>query len=95
MLIALSRVLHRAEMYTRHAVKLEPLSVRERMSDVLARVNDAPEEFVPFVSLFNVREGRLGVIVTFLALMELIRERLIDLVQSEAFAPIYLRAAVN
>ena len=42
---------------------------------MLARVNDAPEEFVPFVSLFNVREGRLGVIVTFLALMELIRER--------------------
>jgi segregation and condensation protein A len=94
-LIALSRVLHRAEMYHRHEVKLEPLSVRERMSDVLARVNDAPEEFVPFVSLFNVREGRLGVIVTFLALMELIREGLIDLVQNEAFAPIYLRAAVN
>jgi segregation and condensation protein A len=94
-LIALSRVLHRAEMYTRHAVKFEPLSVRERMSDVLARVNDAPEEFVPFVSLFNVQEGRLGVIVTFLALMELVRERLIDLVQNEAFAPIYLRAAAN
>jgi len=94
-LVALSRVLHRAEMFQRHAVTLEPLSVRERMSDVLARVNDAPEEFVPFVSLFNVREGRLGVIVTFLALMELIREGLIDLVQSEVFAPIYLRAAVN
>jgi segregation and condensation protein A len=76
-------------------VKFEPLSVRERMSDVLARVNDAPEEFVPFVSLFNVQEGRLGVIVTFLALMELVRERLIDLVQNEAFAPIYLRAAAN
>jgi segregation and condensation protein A len=94
-LIALSRVLHRAEMFQRHAVKLEPLSVRERMSDVLSRVNDAPEEFVPFVSLFNVREGRLGVIVTFLALMELIREGLVDLVQNAAFAPIYIRAASN
>ncbi len=94
-MIALSRVLHRAEMFHRHEVKLEPLSVRERMSDVLARVNDAPEEFVPFVGLFNVREGRLGVIVTFLALMELIREGLIDLVQNAAFAPIYLRAAIN
>jgi segregation and condensation protein A len=94
-LIALSRVLQRAEMFQRHAVKLEPLSVRERMSDVLSRVNDAPEEFVPFVSLFNVREGRLGVIVTFLAMMELIREGLIDLVQNEAFAPIYVRAASN
>ena len=94
-LIALSRVLHRAEMFQHHGVKLEPLSVRERMSDVLSRVNDAPEEFVPFVSLFNVREGRLGVIVTFLALMELIREGLVDLVQSAAFAPIYIRAASN
>jgi segregation and condensation protein A len=94
-LVALSRVLHRAEMYERHAVRLEPLSVRERMTDVLARLNDAPEEFVPFVSLFNFREGRLGVIVTFLALMELVREGLVDLVQSGVFAPIYLRAAVN
>ncbi len=92
-LVALSRVLQRAEMFQRHPVKLEPLSVRERMSDILSRVNDAPEEFVPFVSLFNVREGRLGVIVSFLALMELIREGLIDLVQHEAFAPIYVRAA--
>jgi segregation and condensation protein A len=92
-LIALARVLHRAEMFQHHAVKLEPLSVRERMSDVLTRVNDAPEEFVPFVSLFSVHEGRLGVIVTFLALMELIREGLVDLVQQAAFAPIYVRAA--
>jgi len=92
-LVALARVLHRAEMFQRHAVRLEPLSVRERMSDVLARVNEAPEDFVAFVSLFNVREGRLGVVVTFLAIMELIRERLIDIVQTEQFAPIYLRAA--
>jgi segregation and condensation protein A len=92
-LVALARVLHRAEMFQRHAVKLEPLSVRERMTDVLARVNDAPEEFVPFVSMFSVAEGRLGVIVTFLALMELVREGLIDLVQQAEFAPIYVRAA--
>ena len=92
-LVALARVLHRAEMFQRHAVKLEPLSVRERMTDVLARVNDAPEEFVPFVSMFSVAEGRLGVIVTFLALMELVREGLIDLVQQAEFAPIYIRAA--
>jgi segregation and condensation protein A len=92
-LLALARVLQRAEMYQRHAVQLEPLSVRERMSDVLARVNDAPEDFVAFVSLFSVEEGRLGVIVTFLALMELIREGLLDFVQNEPFAPIYVRAA--
>lgn len=92
-LVALARVLHRAEMFQRHAVKLELLSVRERMTDVLARVNDAPEEFVPFVSMFSITEGRLGVIVTFLALMELVREGLIDLVQQAEFAPIYVRAA--
>jgi segregation and condensation protein A len=94
-LLALAQVLNRAEMFQRHAVQLEPLSVRERMSDVLARINAAPEDFLPFVALFNVREGRLGVIVSFLAIMELLREGLIDLVQSDAFAPIYLRAAVN
>ncbi|NJN51358.1 MAG: segregation/condensation protein A [Gammaproteobacteria bacterium] len=94
-LVALAAVLNRAEMFQRHAVRLEPLSVRERMTDVLAAINAAPEEFMPFVALFNVREGRLGVVVTFLAIMELLREGLIDLVQNEAFAPIYLRAAVN
>jgi segregation and condensation protein A len=92
-LVALARVLHRAEMFERHAVQLEPLSVRDRMSEVLSRVNEAPEDFVAFVSLFNMREGRLGVVVTFLAIMELIRERLIDIVQTEQFAPIYVRAA--
>src|SRR5262245_39170317 len=92
-LVALARVLHRAVMFERHAGRLEPVSVRERMSEVLARVNEAPEDFVAFVSLFNLREGRIGVVVTFLAIMELIRERLIDIVQTEQFAPIYVRAA--
>jgi segregation and condensation protein A len=93
LLVALSHVLRRADMFQHHAVRLEPLSVRERMTHVLTRVNDSPEEFVPFVGLFSAREGRLGVVVTFLALLELTRERLIDLVQSEPFAPIYVRAA--
>jgi segregation and condensation protein A len=95
LLVALSRVLHRADLFQRHAVHMERLSVRERMTDVLSRVNDSPEEFVPFVSLFNAREGRPGIVVTFLALMELTRERLVDLVQSESFAPIYIRAAAE
>jgi segregation and condensation protein A len=94
-LLALAAALHRADLFARHAIQREPLSVRERMSDVLARVNEVPEEFVPFVALFNVREGRMGVIVTFLAIMELLREGLLDLVQTEAFGTIYLRAAVN
>ncbi len=92
MLIALAEVLHRADMYQHHAVQMEPLSVRERMSDVLERLGRR-SDFVPFVDLFRAEEGRMGVVVTFLALTELIREGLVDFVQSEAFAPIHVRAA--
>ena len=91
-LVALAQVLRRAEMFEHHAVHLEPLSVRERMSDVLVRIR-GNTDFVPFVGLFDPSEGRRGVVVTFLALMELIRETLIDFVQNEPFAPIYVRAA--
>ncbi len=90
-LLALAQVLRRAEMFQRHAVQLEPLSVRERMTDVLERVNTT-RAFVPFASLFTVEEGRMGVVVTFLALLELLRESLLELVQNEAFGPIYVRS---
>ncbi len=93
-LLALAQVLKRADMFQRHAVQLEPLSVRERMSDVLERVSGA-RDFVPFGSLFKAEEGRMGVVVTFLALLELVRESLLELVQNEPFAPIYVRAAAN
>ena len=91
-LLALASVLRRAEMFQRHQVQLERLSVRERMSDVLDRVNQSGE-FLSFPALFDVREGRMGVVVTFLALLELMREGLLELVQNAAFAPIYVRAA--
>ncbi len=91
-LMALSEVLHRVDMYQHHAVHMEPLSVRERMSAVLAKVSES-DEFVPFIDLFDLSEGRHGVIVTFLSLLELMKEFLIQLVQSEPFAPIYIRRA--
>ncbi|MCZ6712072.1 MAG: ScpA family protein [Gammaproteobacteria bacterium] len=91
-LVSLARVLQRAEMFQRHSVQLEPLSVRERMTNILARVNEA-DDFVPFVDLFTAEEGRRGVVVSFLALMELIRESMLDFVQNEPYAPIYVRAA--
>ena len=50
-------------------------------------------DFVAFSNLFSAEEGRLGVVVTFLAIMELLKESLIDFVQNEAFGPIYVRAA--
>ena len=91
LLLALAEVLHRADLHRLHAVTMETLSVRARMTDVLARVNRA-SGFVPFAALFDVREGRHGVVVTFLALLELVREALVDLTQSGPFAPIYVCA---
>ncbi len=93
-LLALSRVLKRAEMFSSHAVKLEPLSVRDRMGSILERVR-ATEEFVSFYELFTEEEGRLGVIVSFLGIMELVRESLIEFVQAEAYAPIHVRAVAG
>lgn len=89
-LLALKDVLTRADMYETHHVTLEPLSTRERMSDVLTILQS--ENFVPFVALFKIEEGRRGVVVTFLAILELAKESLIELVQNEPFAPIHVKA---
>lgn len=91
LLLAFRDVLRRAEMFSHHHIQREPLSVRERMSIVLSSLK--PGEFIPFSSLFKVEEGRMGVIVTFLAILELIKEAMLDIVQSEPFAPIHIKAA--
>jgi len=83
-------VMRRAAMYEHHHVALEPLSVRERMSIVLDRVRG--DRFVEFGRLFTVEEGRSGVVVTLLALLELIKQSLIELVQTEAYGPIHVKA---
>lgn len=93
-LLAMSHVLRRAEMFTEHEIQLEPLSVRERMGNILNRVKQT-SEFVPFQELFAVEEGRLGVVVTFLAIMELVRESLLEFQQAEVFAPIHVRAGTG
>ncbi|WP_020210415.1 segregation and condensation protein A [Gilvimarinus chinensis] len=90
LLLALSEVLRRADMFESHHVERERLSTRERMAQVLDRL--AGKKFMPFVSLFTVEEGRLGVVVTFLAVMELIKESLVEIVQSESFGPIHVKA---
>ncbi len=90
LMLALSEVLRRADMFESHHIQKEKLSTRERMSEVLARVS--PNRFTPFVSLFSAEEGRLGVVVTFLAVMELIKESLIEIVQTEDFGPIHVKA---
>lgn len=89
LLLALREVLARADLYLSHRVERESLSLRERMAQVLERMQGAG--FVPFVRLFELGEGRAGVVVTFLALLELIRDASIELVQPEPFAPIHAR----
>jgi segregation and condensation protein A len=91
LLIAFKDILNRADMYTHHQIKREILSVRERMSNVLAMLN--ADTFTEFAALFNVEEGRRGVVVTFMAILELLKEHMIDLVQTEPFAPIYVKSA--
>jgi segregation and condensation protein A len=93
LLLALSDVLRRVDMYQSHHVTLEPLSTRERMAKVLDRLQG--EQFVPFVSLFNRSEGRPGVIVTFLAIMELMKESLVEIVQNDIFGAIHVKARIN
>ncbi len=88
-LLALRGVLQRADLFTNHRVEKESLSLRERMSMVMERLQAG--EFVPFVALFDLTEGRPGVVVSFLAILELIRSAILELVQAEPFAPIHVR----
>ncbi|CBL44601.1 chromosome segregation and condensation protein ScpA [gamma proteobacterium HdN1] len=89
-LLALKDVLHRADMFESHQVSREKLSTRERMTMVLDRLGRA--RFIAFENLFTVEEGRLGVVVTFLAILELVKEQLIELVQTEMRGPIHVRS---
>jgi segregation and condensation protein A len=91
LLLCFKDVALRAEMFAHHHIQREPLSVRERMSDVLAALT--PGAFVEFPRLFHPREGRMGVAVTFIAILELKREGMIEIVQNEAFSPIHISAA--
>jgi segregation and condensation protein A len=91
MLLAFRDVVNRAELFAHHHVQRERLSVRARMSDILATLERS--SFVDFTALFRPEEGRMGVTVTFVAILELMREGLLDIVQTEPFAPLHVRAA--
>ena len=93
LIVALADVMARAEMFESHQIQFETLSTRERMSDVLERISNG--EFVVFNQLFSIEEGKIGVVVTFLAIMELLKERLVDIVQNELFGSIHLRLKKN
>jgi segregation and condensation protein A len=89
LLLAMREVMARADLFTRHRVERESLSLRERMSWVLERLSEGG--FLAFTDLFDVTEGRPGVVVSFLALLELIKAETLELVQAEPFAAIHVR----
>jgi len=91
LLIVFKDALDRSTMFAHHHVRREPLSVRERMSAILVTLQS--ERYMDFQRLFDPLEGRIGVTVTFLAILELVKESLIDIVQAEAFGPIHIRAS--
>ncbi|WP_328798967.1 segregation and condensation protein A [Kangiella shandongensis] len=93
LLVALRDVLKRAEMFSSHQVKFEALSVRERMGKVLERIS--AKSFTDFAKLFDPQEGRAGVVVTFLAIMELTKESLLEIIQSDGYGPIHVRAKTS
>ena len=89
-LSCLARVLQRADMFEHHHIQFETLSTREKMSEILARVTE--HKFISMVALLQKKEGRLGVVVTFLAIMELLKDSMIEIVQSEPFGVIHLKS---
>lgn len=89
LLMAFRDVVNRAEQFASHHIEREPLSVRERMSIILGKLKSS--DYIEFNDFFDVKEGRMGVVVSFLAILELVKESMIDLVQNEAYAPIYVK----
>ncbi len=90
LLYALKDVMSRVDMQKSHKVVREALSTRERMTQVLSSLDN--ESFTEFVELFTLDEGRMGVVVTFLAILQLLKESLIEMVQQAPLSPIYVKA---
>jgi segregation and condensation protein A len=93
LLLAMADVMRRAEMFEHHHISREVLSTRERMSHVLSKVKYG--QTLRFEDLFDLEEGKMGVVVTFLAVMELVKESLLELVQTDAFEPIHVKARME
>ncbi len=91
LLLSFHDVLKRAEMFSNLHLRREPLSVRQRMSEILSRIE--ANNFTTFSDLFDAEEGRMGVAVTFIAILELLRESTIEVVQAEAYAPLHIRVS--
>ena len=93
LMYAFKEALERAALQDSHHVQLEPLSVKERMSQILESLNE--KVFLPFSTFFKLHEGRMGVVVTFVAILELFKNAKIEVVQAKPFAPIYVKERAN
>lgn len=87
---AFATVLRRSDLFEHHHIQRDSLSTREKMSQILLTISD--NQFTPMLSLLRKDEGRMGIVVTFLAIMELIKEALVEIAQSEPFGPIHIKA---
>jgi segregation and condensation protein A len=90
-LIAFHDVLKRAELNSELHFERETLSVRQRMSQIIKKIGT--KNFTNFSELFDLDEGRIGVAVTFLAILELLKDAMIDVVQNQEFAPLHIRVS--
>ncbi len=90
LLLAMADVMHRVELNASHSIQMEPLSVRDRMTRIVNSLRE--KEFITFSSMFTLKEGKLGVVVTFLAMLELLKDHVIEFVQTTPFGPIHLKA---
>ena len=90
---AFQSVLERSHVNQLHQVTKETMSMRERMTDILKTLNDSKTDYIQFETLFTQGEGRMGLVVTFIALLELCRDDMLTVVQNEAFSAIHIKRA--
>ena len=90
LMLAFRDVMVRGELFTHHQISREPLTVRERMTHILDRVSRGPARFA---DLCDPDEGRMGVVVCLLALLEMVKLSMIDLVQDDPFAEVMIGPA--
>ena len=93
LLVSFQDVLNRAEMFTSLHMLKEPLSVRERMATILEKLKN--KDFIDFTELFDFEEQKTGLVVTFLAILELMKESLIEIVQAKDFGVIHVKALLS
>ena len=92
-MVSFQEVLKRAEMFTSLHLLKEPLSVRERMATILEKLKN--KDFIDFTDLFDLEEQKTGLVVTFLAILELMKESLIEIVQTKTFGVIHVKALLS